>query len=274
MSLAGLSQINVELSSRCDKFCAFCGHQNPKINEHLEYGDMDLELVRDLAMEIPRGVVVQFHRDGEPLVYPHLGEALRYFREHVTSIVTNGKKLAERAEEILANPPTSICVSMFKGDPEGEQQMESLREFIRIGTERTRLPVIVVKIVGEVLEPGRMIPLWLWEQDRKILITARLLHVPQGSHHYKKGRPVIPETGVCLDLLHHPSIDWKGGMYLCNRLDPEQRHFLGRIPPFTLEALWNEGRRQKFLRAHLEGRRGEVAPCATCGFWGVPSGQV
>lgn len=271
MSLAGLSQINVELSSRCDKACYFCGHQNTKINEHLEHGDMAIELLDELACQIPTGVVVQFHRDGEPLVYPELGEALHLFRDHVTSIVTNGKKLGERAAEILKNPPTSICVSMFKGDPEAEQQRYSLWRFLGTpGVER--FPLVVVKVVGDELEPERVHDLARMVGVYGVQVTRRLLHVPQGSHHYRKANPTIPETGICADLLHHPAIDWKGGMYLCNRLDPEQRHFLGRIPPFTLEHLWNEGRRQKFLRAHLEGRRGEVEPCATCQFWGVPSG--
>lgn len=232
---------------------------------------MDLDLLRELAAQIPRGVVVQAHRDGEPLVYPHLAEALQAFRHHVTSIVTNGKKLAERAAEILTCPPSSICVSMFKGDPEGELQDSSIREFLR-ESRYVQPPLLVLKIVGDDLEPARMAQVLKYEETGVARIARRLLHVPQGSHHYKKGSPTIPETGICSDLLHHPSIDWKGGMYLCQRLDPEQRHFLGRIPPFTLEALWNGERRQKFLRAHLEGRRGDVAPCATCEFWGVPSG--
>lgn len=235
---------------------------------------MDLDLLRELAAQIPRGVVVQAHRDGEPLVYPHLAEALEAFRHHVTSIVTNGNKLVERADEILANPPTSICVSMFKGDPEGMTQLETLGKFMHRASLASKPPLILAKVVGEPLEPERENCLHAWEHAGMIRVARRLLHVPQGSHHYRKANPTIPETGICADLLHHPSIDWKGGMYLCNRLDPEQRHFLGRIPPFDLEHLWNEGRRQKFLRAHLEGRRGEVEPCATCQFWGVPSGPA
>ena len=97
--LGGLSQINVELSSKCDKRCYFCGHQNEKVNVGLRYGDMDLTLLAHIAGQVPRGTIIQAHRDGEPLVYPHLAEALDLFSHCIRSIVPwtslNGKPIGD-----------------------------------------------------------------------------------------------------------------------------------------------------------------------------------
>lgn len=272
MSLAGMSTVSVELSSRCDKACSFCGRQNKLHNPHLVYGDMDLVLLNSLCDQIPAGVSVSFHRDGEPLVYPFLNTALEMFKDHVTSIVTNGHKLGDLAEDILRRPPTSICVSMFKGDPDAEKQLRSLVQFLDVRGGERRTPLLLVKIVGDDLDPVRMRTLTSWADVGLLRIIRRLLHAPQGDHHYRRAQPTIPEGGVCLDLLHHPSIDWQGNVYLCQRLDAEQRHFLGRIPPFTLDELWNSEPRKSWVRAHLEGRRAAVPACAKCEFWGVPSG--
>src|SRR3990167_9411740 len=99
--LNGLSTINIELTSKCDKSCSFCGHQNPAINKNLVYGDMDFDLLVRISCEIPLGIVGQFHRDGEALIYPRLGDALRIFDRTIRNIVTNGKKLVEKADEII-----------------------------------------------------------------------------------------------------------------------------------------------------------------------------
>lgn len=99
MSLSGLAQINLELSSRCDKhnLCAFCGHQDSAINAGLVYGDIDFDLLSDIRQQLDTGVVIQFHRDGDPLVYPRLRDALDLFGGFTTNLVTHGEMLAARA---------------------------------------------------------------------------------------------------------------------------------------------------------------------------------
>ena len=62
-NLNGLSQVNIELTSRCEKSCHFCGHQDPEINKSLEYGDMDIGLLRKIHAELPGGIIVQFRSE-------------------------------------------------------------------------------------------------------------------------------------------------------------------------------------------------------------------
>ena len=263
--LNGLSQINIELTSRCDKSCSFCGHQDPKVNKNLKFGDIDYELLASVSQSLPENIVVQFHRDGEPLIYPELKEALWLFTDQIRSIVTNGNKLAEKADEIIDNCDT-VTVSVFRADEQEDQQLESLKKFLKIKGDRR--PNVLIKIVGNI-ETSRQAVF----ETMGLQVIYRLLHVPQGSFGYRKGRPTIPETGICQDFLTHPSVDWEGRVFVCNRLDTEQSGYMGDLNIDSLDEIWNGERRMKWLDAHRRGRRDLASPlCRNCEFWGIASG--
>ena len=263
--LTGLSQINLELTSRCGKhtLCGFCGHQDDAINPKAK-GDMDFDTLVSLQIQLPYGLVIQFHRDGEPTDYPALGEALDLFRNYITSIVTHGENLAKRADKIIGHC-TSVTVSAFNGDPDMEIQLESLAAFLaKKGDLR---PMVNVKIVGS-MPPEREARY----ASLGVPIIRRLLHVPDGNYRYAKRNPTVPEHGICLDFLGHPSVDSKGQVFICNRLDPLDQGLLGSLHENTLDELWNSPKRLVWLEAHKRGRRDEAAPlCRNCLFYGVPS---
>ncbi len=259
--LNGLSQINLELTSRCDKSCSFCGHQNPDINKTLKYGDMDLDILTKIWEQTPKDIVVQFHRDGEALIYPHLCTALNLFSSNIRSIVTNGKKLVEKSYEIIDNCET-LTISAFRGDPDGPEQLRILSEFLKIKCDRK--PQVMVKWVGD----GDASEY----EALGVRVIRRLIHVPDGNYKYAHHLPTVPEIGICLDFLHHPSVDWQGNVYVCNRLDTENKGLLGNLNENTLDELWNGEKRQDWLQAHIIGRRDLASPlCRGCEFWGIAS---
>jgi len=266
MGLGGLNQINIELTARCDKhtLCGFCGHQNEKINPNTK-GDMEFALLVEIMEQLPKGVVVQFHRDGEPTAYPTLGGALLVFSDFITSIVTHGENLIEKADQIVGQA-TSLTVSAFKGDPDQEIQYRNVREFLRLKGERP--PVVNIKIVGDTTPEMEIL-----YGSLGVPIIRRLLHIPSGNNKYFRRSPTIPEHGICVDFLSHPSIDWRGRLYVCNRLDARDEGLLGDLNESSFDALWNSEKRMAWLDAHKRGVRAEAAPlCRTCIFYGVPSG--
>src|SRR3989338_8743152 len=102
----GLYCIHLELTSRCNKDCWMCGRRKldkdyPEITTN--YGDMDFGLVKKIAEQLPEGIVVQFHNNGEPLLYPKFGEAVRLFENQIKCTDTNGKLLLKKADEIIDN---------------------------------------------------------------------------------------------------------------------------------------------------------------------------
>ncbi|KKL50487.1 hypothetical protein LCGC14_2305040, partial [marine sediment metagenome] len=96
---------------------------------------MDYELVKSISQQIPHGLVVQFHDNGEPLLYPDLGKALLLFNANVRCLDTNGKLLLKRAGEIIGNLDT-IAVSVFEDDPEAYEQWLIMREFMSMKGDR------------------------------------------------------------------------------------------------------------------------------------------
>jgi len=267
--LSGLSQINIELTSRCDKqtLCAFCGHQDPAVHPTLKFGQMTEGLRRQLGnelAELDRNLVVQFHRDGDPLAYVgDLAAALRSFRRNVRSIVTHGERLAARASELIGYCE-SVCVSIFRGDPDHELQLTALRDFLTI--KGKQLPRVFLKVVGDMTD-AELQPY----TDLQLPILRRLIHLPSGGSKYAHRVPTLPEHGICLDLLHHPSVAWDGRVYLCNRLDTKDAGLIGNLNEESLDSIWNGKLRADYLQKHLDGRRADVPACKDCLYYGVPS---
>lgn len=261
-TLHGISTINIELTSRCNKACWMCGRR--KVDREwpelaLEYGDMDFDLLKRIALQIPPNIVVQFHRDGDALLYPNFGDAARLFRNNIRNVVTNGKLLVAKAEDIINNLET-LSISIFENDDEAEEQKEIIRQFLAI--KRDRKPFVTLRLIGNVDQK---------EYERfGQLFVYRVLHSPMGSFNYEKRKPTIPEIGVCWDFLQHPCIDRRGDVSICVRFDPERKGVLGNVNNASLIELWHGVERKKWLELHLTGRRGEVPLCSACEFWGVP----
>ncbi len=240
-----------------------CGHQNPDVNP-ITYGDMEYGTLVKIRNEITPGITISFHRDGEPTAYPQLREALGLFEGFTTSIVSHGLNLVSRAADIIGHC-TTLTVSVFRGDRDGDGQLSILRAFLAL--KGSQAPQVQLKIVGD-MSPDELAPY----EALNVRILRRLIHVPISNSKYAHRLPTIPESGVCLDALHRPTIDWRGRMYLCNRLDPAEHLFIGDARLDSLDRIWNGDLRSRMLDAHKAGRRDLANPlCATCEYWGVAS---
>jgi hypothetical protein len=258
-----IAQLNIELSSRCDRntLCGFCGHQDRKTNPNLKLGDMDFAMLQSIAEQVPADTIISFHRDGDPLVYPRLREALQLFRHHPTSIVTHGEVLGRRAAEIIDNC-TTVTVSVIPNDKDRTLQLESVRAFLAAKGDRP--PQLQLKAVGNVDDISAY-------ESLGVPIIGRSLHNKRVNQNYQSA-PSIPEIRVCLDFLSRPTVDWQGRMFCCNRLDTSDAGLIGDLRQDTLRNVWNGPRRRAMLEAHLAGRRDLAnALCASCTFWGIPS---
>jgi hypothetical protein len=225
----------------------------------IDYGDMDFALLEHIAPQIPEGVVVQFHRDGDALLYPQFGRAVKLFPHHVRNIVTNGILLVEKADEIIGNLET-LSLSIFENDEEADEQEELLARFLEIKNKRK--PYVTLRLIGEV-DATRY-------EKYNLQIIRRVIHSPMGSFDYNKRQPVIPEIGICWDFLNHPCINRKGDFSICVRFDPSGVGMLGNLTEKTLAEMWNSEKRMQWKQCHIEGHRKDVPLCEKCEYWGVP----
>lgn len=260
---SALNVVNIELTSRCNKDCWMCGRR--KIDKEypeiaLEYGDMEFELVKSIAGQLPKGIVVQFHDNGEPLLYPRFKETMGLFKDQIRCMDTNGKLLVGRLDEIIGNLDT-LTISTFENDKEGEEQYRLIGEFLRI--KKDRKPNVIIRCLGNVD----------LDKYKKLgcIIATRVLHSPMGSFKYKKN-PTVPEIGICLDMLSHMVIKRDGKVSICVRFDPHGKGIIGDCTTTQLIDIWNSPKRREWSNYHIEGKREKIPLCSYCEFWGVPTG--
>ncbi len=264
MNFPGLAVVNVELTSRCNKNCWICGRRKidrdyPEIV--MNYGDMDFMLVMKIAEQLPDNITVQFHNNGEPLLYPMFGAAVSLFGKQIKCVDTNGKLLVKKAYQIIENLDT-ITISVIQDDPEGDEQYEIIKEFLKL--KRDRKPYTVLRLNGDV-DRTRY-------DELGCLVATRILHAKMGSFNYKKRQPTIPEAGICWDFLNHMSINKDGEVSICVRFDPKKLGVIGDANKQRLDTIWNGEKRMKWLEYHKQGRRKQVPLCSYCEFWGIPTG--
>ena len=259
----GLKTVNIELTNRCNKDCWMCGRRKvdkeyPEIA--LNYGDMDFELVKKIAEQLPDSIVVQFHSNGEPLLYSKFGEAVSLFKRQIRCVDTNAKLIVKKADEIIDNLDT-ITISVIENDPEADEQYELVKEFLAI--KGNKKPNMIYRCLGNVDK----------ERWKKLdgIVATRILHNPLGSFKYEKN-PTIPEIGICLEILNHMAINRLGKTSICVRFDPKGLGVIGYVNATLLVDIWNDPKRKEWIKYHVEGCRSKIPLCSFCDFWGVPRG--
>lgn len=295
----GLTTVNVELTSRCNKSCWMCGRRKQERDypELCNWGDMDFELVKSIAKQLPEGIVIQFHNNGESLLYPQFGEAVKLFKNQIKCVDTNGKLLLKKADEIIDNLDT-LTISVIENDPEGDEQYEIVEKFLKV--KGNRKPFMIYRLLGNVSkrpltkrekkEINKYSPsitrhkfgsilknsIYLIERKQRWyklpgIVATRILHSPMGSFNYEK-KVTIPEIGICLEALNHLVINRDGTVSLCVRFDPLKELVIGDANKEKLIDIWNGKKRLSILKKHIEGKRNELPFCSKCEFWGCPTG--
>jgi radical SAM protein with 4Fe4S-binding SPASM domain len=263
--LIGLANVNIELTNRCNKSCWMCGRRKvEKENSNFEQfynKEIEFSLLKKIACELPPGIVVQLHNNGEPLLYSQFGNAVDLFKKQITNIVTNGKLLIEKNDEII-NKLDSMSISVFENDVEAESQYEIIKEFLNL--KKVEKPFTSLRLIGNVNQKKY--------KDLGCQIITRTLHSPMGSFSYRKS-PTIPEIGICLDFLNHLAIDVNGNVSICVRFDPNMTGVIGNVKENTLEEIWNGQKRSDWKKLHVCGERSKIPLCSSCEFWGIPTGN-
>ncbi len=256
----GLYCIHLELTSRCNKNCWMCGRR--KIDRDypelaLEYGDMDFDLVKKIAFQLPENIVVQFHNNGEPLCYPRFGEAVRLFKKQIKCVDTNAKLIVQKADEIISNLDT-ITISVIENDPEMDEQYRLVKQFLKL--KKDKKPNVIYRCLGQIdVKP--------WKELGGIIAT-RTLHNPLGSFQYRRS-PTVPEIGICLEILNHLAINRLGKVSLCVRFDPKGLGIIGDANLMPLVDIWNSEKRKEWVKHHIQGNRVKIPFCSHCDYWGV-----
>jgi radical SAM protein with 4Fe4S-binding SPASM domain len=242
-----------------------CGRRKME-KEHPElcdWGDMSFFVVQEISEQI-EDVIVQFHWNGEPLLYLYLSDTIQCFGHCHTGLDTNGKLLIEKFDEI--EHLDTITISVIPNDPEGPEQYKIIDEFLH----KDPKPLVVLRVLGNDIGNDLRAQI-LKNEFPDLVIVKRVLHAPEGSHNYEKP-VIIPEMGVCLEMLSKLAVDRYGNVSPCVRFDPDGMNRLGNINEQSLDDIWTSPKRRIWVQHHLRGRRDLVPLCSKCHFYGLPRG--
>lgn len=254
------TEINIELTSRCNKMCHICN----RWRDDTPKGDMDFKLLKRISLQLPKDVIVHFHNNGEPLLYERLDHAMMLFPKQIKQFDTNGILLMKRARDLTK--VDIISVSIIQDDVVGEDQMNVLKQYLKVKPDTQ---VVVARCVGNI-DDARMSEI----QRLGIPIVKRVLHDKSGRVEYTK-ETIKPEDFICRDFMNHPAIDYLGNFSMCVKYDPEKKGVLGNLAgnkvPFTIHDIWYGQKRAILLRKHKCNNRKAIAFCANCDYYGYPN---
>ncbi len=143
--------IRIKPINACNHNCSWCAYRNP----NLQLGqDMNLKdyIPRHKMMEILNDIsemgvrAVTFSGGGEPLIYPHIIESIKFLADHKINFatLTNGANLQGEIAELFALYGTWVRISMDGWDDESYKQLRNVKhgEFTKIVTNMTNFKKI------------------------------------------------------------------------------------------------------------------------------------
>jgi hypothetical protein len=233
-------RINIDVTSHCNKACSFCPLRDRYKRDIIPLGYMDLKLYTDIIEQLPQGTEIDFHKDGEPLLHPHIAWMIAYAKSNLmfTHVVTNGILLAKKKERIVDSGLDLLTVSIVDDIP-----VDSINEFMDYKGDRK--PLTQLKVYGEHQDLPRADkvitrPVHNWTDD-----TTRTSQKP------------------CSKLLDYCAINWDGSWALCC-VDYKREFGLFNIKEVSRKR-WMELCRMIY-KWQAEGLF--LAPCKTCNYWG------
>jgi radical SAM protein with 4Fe4S-binding SPASM domain len=240
-----------------------CGRRKLEETGIVYNSDIDFSLLELISKRIPDNLLIQFHWNGDPLLYPQLGNALDLFKNHIRCLDTNGKLLLEKYDDIV-NKLDTITISTFENDPEWKEQYDILIKFLNKKGNKT--PNVIIRCLGEIEQERRKL-----YEETNCLIADRILHSHKGSFEYTK-KTVVPEHGICLEALFHPAININGDVSICIRFDPDKKGIIGNIKENTLIEILDSKKRKEWLQYLIQNKKEKIPLCKSCEFYGIPRG--
>jgi radical SAM protein with 4Fe4S-binding SPASM domain len=250
------NEINIELTSRCNKKCVIC----PRWRDGKEKGDIPFSLLEKIEPQIEDNTIVHFHDNGEPLLYPYLKETFDLFWKKIRHFDTNGILLCERSAQLSS--VDIISVSIIEKDIQAEEQMKIFKKYLSIKPERQ---VVIARCVGTI-DRKRIQAI----KETGVPVVRRVLHSYKGRTNYTK-TTIKPEDFICRDFLNHPTIDYTGKFHICTKYDPNNKGVIGDVNYQTIKEIWYSHERRNLLLKHVEGKRSKIEFCKECEYYGYPN---
>ncbi len=174
----GLLSMEIELGLKCNFSCPYC------------YVNSETSLKNELTLDEIKNTVLQAKDlgakkiillGGEPTLYPHYREVIRFLREHELEIemFTNGSRITEEAAEMLFQHEVRVVLKMNTFDEELQDKLSGIKGAYKIihtafnnlkkagyPSEKSEMAISTVICKQNLHELEK---LWQWSRDQNIL---------------------------------------------------------------------------------------------------------
>lgn len=275
------SRINIEPTNQCNLRCNMC----PRKDLTRPVGDIDMELFEKIADEISRHAPaeVRLHKDGEPLMAPHIFDLIDRIKTVAPSTLlnmdTNALLLDEdKADRILAskldvllfsvNAATAETYKQVRGSTKYDQVIANIERFLEMRKDRgyvwPKVKVQLIVMAETKDEIGLFKEQWGPHEVDVLLIPA----INWGGHRPEvKSLMQLPAKRYpCTYLFNSFSINWDGRVSFCN-VDFDHLGIVGDLHDQTIESIWTGPEMERYRRLHKEGDWGRIDLCRDCNYW-------
>lgn len=266
---------DIELTTYCNLECPFCPLTQDKTIKHQ---NMSLKMAKRIIDEfsLKGGSSIKFVYLGEPLLYPHLGEVIRYAKDKGiidTIIATNGNLLNEKnIIELIQSGLDKITFSVDSIHPRIYREIrvngslsKVLRGLILFQYLRDKLksktPETTIQVIS--LQQNYMELLFRYYHEFYKDFVDKIRVSPYCVDY--KNTKEIGETPNfhCTSPFRRMTVRVNGDISVCcgSRIDSK---ILGNINEYTLEEVWN-GLKFKYIRKMMsEGKSHLIECCKYC----------
>ncbi len=277
--------LNIEPTNDCNLQCCFCPRERAAAKHGIHYMNWDLyrsiiDQATDQVKKHGKLIMLNLHKDGEPLMHPRLPDMIQYAKErdvfHSIHFNTNGLLLgSERAKAVLRAGIDDITISVdaarketftrFKGLNVLDKIEANIRQFFNWRDELGAKTFIRVKIMEfediEQDEIQEFIERWQPIADQ-VQVTG--VHSWSGAI---EGLDVTDEQSrerfPCALLWYMLAVNADGMVSVCN-VDWDRSGVVGDACERSLREIWNGQKLKEIRKAQLEGCWDKPKVCKEC----------
>ncbi len=273
------SILNLEPTNRCNLACTMC----PRSQSRRPLSDLDFSLVESLADELAHhGPILKvfLQKDGEPLLYTRLAEAVALLRQKRSAreiaVITNGTLLtADRFADLARAGLDTVIVSIDAVDPQEYKLLKGRDVFESVVTNvetcwevkkrlglKTALKARMVGRRGREDEIERFRQYWLGKADA---VDITPYHTWIGA--VRDERAYARQARYPCSLLWYTGIINADGRVSPCCIDYDCRGVVGRVGSGGFSAVWNGREMNELRRRHLLGQYAQTPICGPCEYW-------
>lgn len=259
--MIGLKHLWLETTNRCNGNCIFCARQwalPPK--------DMDFDLFKGIVDQTPEADIVQVQGFGEPLLYPHIVEAVEYVAKKGRKALfyTNGSLLDEDMSRALLK--AGLFRIIFSIDEMEKEKYEYFRRGLSWDTvlanverfqqlrNRGRYKTITTVRMCETRESLPRVPAIkdFWKKRVDIVTSRFEVDIPPPAE-LRESPYVISKPIECPFPYNYLCVKSNGDLVLCCR-DWFHVYVAGNLHRSTVREAYHRGARfDEFRKSHRTG---------------------